>query len=82
MRDLWVMATAWPLAVAAPRGSDELDGKSTSSYGTRSGEVLRGNQSNGFRQSHPTTVDGSSGPLAARASVLLSLSSCDVARVL
>jgi hypothetical protein len=82
MRDLWVTAMAWPLAMAAPRGSDELNGESTSSYGTRSSEVLRGNQSNGFQQSHPTTVDGSSGPLAAHGSVPLSLSSCNIAQVL
>jgi hypothetical protein len=82
MRHFWVMTAAWPLAMAAPWGSDELDGEATTSYGTRAGEVLRGNQSSGFRKTHPTTFDGSSGCLAARGSVPLSLSSCDFARVL
>jgi hypothetical protein len=44
MRDLWVTAAAWPLGMVVPWGSDELDGEATSSYDTRSGEVLWGNQ--------------------------------------
>jgi hypothetical protein len=82
MCDFWVMVAAWPLAMAVPWGSDELDGEATSSYGTRSGEVLRGNQSSGLQQTHLTTLDSSSDPLVAHGGVPLSPSCCDVARVL
>jgi hypothetical protein len=82
MRDLWVTAAARPLGMVVPWGSDELDGEATSSYDTRSGEVLWGNQSSAFWQTHPTTLDGSSGPLAAHDGVPLSPSSCDITRVL
>jgi hypothetical protein len=82
MHDLRVMEVAWPLTMAAPWGSDELDGEATSSYSRRSGEVRRGNQCSGFWQTHPTTLDGSSGPLAAHGGIPLSLSSCNVVWVL
>jgi hypothetical protein len=56
VHDIWVTAVAWPLATAAPWGSDELNGKASSSYDIKSGEVLRGNQSSDFRQTYPTIL--------------------------
>jgi hypothetical protein len=48
MHNIWVTAATWLLATAAPWGFDEIDGEASSSYGIRSGEVLRGNQCSGF----------------------------------